>query len=65
MYRYTYCPAIRQLKIKMATQIHATGAVWAAKWIAEGVKVGAWGDDALSCIPGGRLQRFVEEYKGM
>jgi len=65
MYRYTYRPAIGQLKIKMATQIHTTGAMWAAQLIAQGVALGASGPDALRLAPKGRLQAFVAQYKGM
>lgn len=49
----------------MATQIHATGALWANQLIAEGVVVGAWGLDALRLVPEGRLQGFVTQYEGM
>ena len=65
MYRYTYRPTIGQLKIKMPTQIHAMGVMWAAQLIAKGVAVGAWGNDALRLVSEGRLEGFVAQYEGM
>jgi len=65
MYRYTYRPTTGQLKIKIATQIHGTVSMWAAKLIAEGGAVGAWDPESLQFVSEGRLQGFAAQYKGM
>jgi len=65
MNRYTYLPRTGQLKIKMATQIHAAASTWATKLISEGGAVGAWDPEDLEFIPDGRLKRFAGQYEGM
>ncbi|KAG0636740.1 hypothetical protein HOY80DRAFT_333225 [Tuber brumale] len=62
---YTYRPAIGELRIKVATQIHGTVSSWAAFLLREGEAVGAFDFTDLSVISEGRLQGFMEEYEGI
>ncbi|KAG0634874.1 hypothetical protein HOY80DRAFT_1004790 [Tuber brumale] len=62
---YTYRPALRQLKIKMATQIHASIADWAAGIKIEGEARGAFDSRDLRLVPEGRLTGFIGQYQGI
>jgi len=49
----------------MATQIHATVAMWAGELIAQGGALGAWNPKDLQYLSEGRLKGFVAQYEGM
>jgi len=49
----------------MATQIHATVAMWATELIAQGGALGVWNPKDLQFGTKWRLQGFVAQYQGM
>ncbi|KAG0131780.1 hypothetical protein HOY82DRAFT_645623 [Tuber indicum] len=60
---YTYRPAIGQLTVKMATQMHGTVSSWASELIAEGIEKGVFGRGDIDLIAEGRLRGFSGEYE--
>ncbi|RPB04569.1 hypothetical protein L873DRAFT_1729311 [Choiromyces venosus 120613-1] len=60
---YTYWPAIGQLRIKMATQMHATVSHWAMNLITAGTEAGAFDKNKLYLLPEARLSGFKGEYQ--
>ncbi|KAG0641784.1 hypothetical protein HOY80DRAFT_901934 [Tuber brumale] len=62
---YTYRPAIEQLTVKMATQMHGTVSTWASQLITEGVQRGAFDEGDVDLIAEGRLKGFSGEYENI
>ncbi|PUU73877.1 hypothetical protein B9Z19DRAFT_497898 [Tuber borchii] len=62
---YTYRPGTRQLKIKMASQIHASVSDWAAGLKFQGKELNAFHPRDLLLVPGGRLIGFAGQYQGI
>ncbi|RPA89360.1 hypothetical protein L873DRAFT_1822958 [Choiromyces venosus 120613-1] len=56
-------PAIGQLRIKMATQMHATVSHWAMNLITAGTEAGAFDKNKLYLLPAARLSGFKGEYQ--